>query len=52
VPPELDHQPHAVLALRAEGDGTRAVEGGPVAGCGLAGGGQRSILNPKRSCRD
>ena len=27
VAPELDHQPHAVLALRAEGDGAAAVEG-------------------------
>ena len=27
VPPELDHQAHAVLALRAEGDGAAAVEG-------------------------
>ena len=28
VPPELDHEPHAVLALRAEGDGAGAMERG------------------------
>ena len=52
VPPELDHQPNAVLALRAEGDGARAVERGPMAGGGLIRGGQEGVLNPKRSCRD
>ena len=30
MPPELDHQPNAVLALRAERDGARAVERGPM----------------------
>src|SRR4051794_25676969 len=32
VPAELDHQSNAVLALRAEGERTRAVEGGAVRG--------------------
>ena len=44
--PELDHEPHAVLALRTEGDGARSMEG--RAG---RGGGQRlrqwTILNPE-----
>ena len=38
VPGELDHEPDAVLALRAEGDGAGAVEGGT----GRDGKGQRS----------
>ena len=34
---ELDHQPHAVLALRGEGDGARAVVGGALGGLRLDG---------------
>ena len=37
---ELDHQPHAVLALRREGDGAGAVVGGPLDGGGSGSGGQ------------
>src|SRR4029078_7064713 len=45
VPPELDHEPDAVLALRAEGDGAGAVKHGPGRlGCGV---GQRRVLNPE-----
>ncbi len=45
MPPELDHEPDAVLALRAEGDGAGAVEHGPGRlGCGV---GQRRVLNPE-----
>ena len=61
VPSELDHQPDAVLALGRERDGARAVEGGAMRrvrvsarrGAGGRGrGGQETVLNPKRSCRD
>ena len=55
MPPELDHQPNAVLALRGERDGARPVERGPMrtGRCGLRGalggrgGAQEDVLNPK-----
>ena len=45
VPPELHHQPDAVLAFRAEGDGAGAVEDGP--GVGRCRVGQGRVLNPE-----
>jgi hypothetical protein len=45
MPTELDHQPDAVLALRAEGDGAGAVEGGTGRGGGRMR--QGRILNPE-----
>jgi hypothetical protein len=50
VPAELDHQPDAVLALRAEGDRAAAMEGQAGRGRdsdGAGGSGQGTILNPE-----
>ena len=45
VPPELDHQAHAVFALGAEGDGAAAVK--REARSGGRRGGQGGVLNPE-----
>ena len=48
APSELDHEPDPVLTLRAEGDGTRAVERQARLGNGgRQVGSQRSRLNPE-----
>ena len=46
---ELDHEPYAVLALRAEGHGAAAMELLTVGYCGRS---QGTILKSERSARD